>query len=138
VTLVRPGEGWHLRAGHTRPTVKVGPHLGSRRLGVMESEVLPGGGFPEHVHDEYEEAFYVLDGEIEYLVDSVWTRAVTGTTVFIRPGRVHGFRNTTDKPTHHLAITSPAIVMTMIEELTNAAAGDVPAVLARYRSRLIP
>lgn len=138
MTVVLPGEGRHLRAGPTRPTVKVGPHLGSRQIGILESELPPGGGFPGHVHDEYEEAFYVLDGEIEYLVDGVWTKAVAGATVFAPPGRVHGFRNTADKPARHLAISSPADAMTMIEELLHASPADVPAVLARYHSRLEP
>jgi quercetin dioxygenase-like cupin family protein len=135
MTLIRPGEGRKLHAGVTRPIVKIGRHLGSRQLGLIESELLPGGGFPPHVHDEYEEAFYVLSGEIEYLIDGVWTAAGSGSTVFIPPGSVHGFRNTTDLPARHLAIASPAIAMTMIEDLMNAVPGDMPAVLARYSSR---
>ncbi|GAC1473797.1 MAG: hypothetical protein PVSMB7_28160 [Chloroflexota bacterium] len=61
-----------------------------------------------------------------------------GTTVFIPPGQVHGFRNTSEAPARHLAITSPALVVTMIEELTRAAAGDAPSVLTRYGSHLEP
>ena len=44
--MLPPGQGRHLQAGPTRPTVKVGPHVGSRLIGMLESELPPGGGFP--------------------------------------------------------------------------------------------
>jgi hypothetical protein len=48
---------------------------------------------------------------------------------------VHGFRNTSDERVRHLAIASPAEAMTMIEELSQNAPAQQPAVLARYHSR---
>jgi quercetin dioxygenase-like cupin family protein len=135
--VVAAGDGRVLRAGPTRPTVKAGPHAGSRRIGVLESEVPPGGGFPGHVHDEYEEVFYVLAGEIDYLIDDSWVTAPAGSTVLIPPGRVHGFRNSGGEPARHLAIASPADAMTMVEELTQSPPDQWNAVLGRYRSRLV-
>jgi quercetin dioxygenase-like cupin family protein len=117
--------------------VKAGPHLGSRLIGMLESDLPPGGGFPGHVHDEYEEVFYVLAGEIDYLIDDSWVAAPTGSTVLVPAGRVHGFRNSGDEPARHLAIASPADAMTMIEELTQCPPDQWNAVLGRYRSRLV-
>jgi quercetin dioxygenase-like cupin family protein len=134
--IVPPGHGRELRAGSTRPTVKVGPHSGSHLIGMLESEVPQGGGFPGHVHDDYEEVFYVLAGEIDYLIDDAWITAAAGSTVFVPPGRVHGFRNATEEPARHLAISSPAEAMTMIEELTRAAPEEAAGIFARYRSHL--
>jgi quercetin dioxygenase-like cupin family protein len=134
--LVPAGHGRELATGTTRPTVKVGPHSGSRLIGMLESDVPPGGAFPGHVHDDYEEVFYVLAGEIQYLIDNDWTNAPAGSTVFIPPGRVHAFRNVGDEPARHLAIASPAVAMTMIEELAQAEPQELPAVFARYRSRI--
>lgn len=134
--IIAPDEGRRLHAGPTRPVVKVGPHIGSRLLGVMESEIPPGGGFPPHLHDEYEEAFYVLDGCIEYFTDGEWITASAGTTVYLAAGVVHGFRNVTDTPTRHLAITGPATAMTMVEDLMNVTPRNWRIVLSRYGSRL--
>jgi quercetin dioxygenase-like cupin family protein len=134
--LIPAGQGRPLRAGPTRPVVKVGPYLGSHLIGMLESELPPGGGFPGHVHDDYEEAFYVLAGPIDYLIGGTWTRASTGSAVFIPPGQVHGFRNPGPEPARHLAISSPAEAMTMIEELAQTPPGQQPRVLARYRSHL--
>jgi quercetin dioxygenase-like cupin family protein len=133
--IVAPGDGRHLTAGSTRPTVKVGPHLGSRLLGLLESELPPGAGFPGHVHEEYEEIFYVLEGEIEYLIGDEWASADKGSTVFVPAGTVHGFRNPGQDTCRHLAIASPADAMTMIEELTIAGPDDLASVMARYRTR---
>lgn len=134
--VVPAGQGLSLQAGPTRPTVKAGPHAGNRLIGMLESEVPPGGGFPGHVHDRYEEVFYVLAGQIDYLIGDSWISASTGATVLIPPGRVHGFRNNGDEPARHLAIASPAEAMTMIEELTQAPADQWDTILGRYGSRL--
>jgi len=40
------------------------------------------------VVDGLDEVFYVLQGEIEYLLDGDWRRAPAGTTVFIPAGPV--------------------------------------------------
>jgi quercetin dioxygenase-like cupin family protein len=133
--IVGPGDGRQLTAGSTRPTVKVGPHLGSRLLGLLESELPPGAGFPGHVHEEYEEIFYVLEGEIEYLIGDEWATAPQGSTVFVPAGTAHGFRNPSQTTSRHLAIASPADAMTMIEELTRAGPDDLASVMARYRTR---
>jgi quercetin dioxygenase-like cupin family protein len=133
--IVAPGDGRHLNAGSTRPTVKVGPHLGSRLLGLLESELPPGAGFPGHVHEEYEEIFYVLEGEIEYLIGDEWASADKGSTVFVPAGTAHGFRNPGQHTCRHLAIASPADAMTMIEELSIAGPDDLASVMARYRTR---
>lgn len=135
--LVPAGQGRQLEAGATRPTIKVGPHGGSRLIGMLESELPPGGGFPAHVHDSYEEVFYVLDGEVEYLIDEMWVTAPAGSTVFVPPGGVHGFRNHSGKPARHLAIASPAEAMTMIEELTKTTPEHRAEILARYRTHLV-
>jgi quercetin dioxygenase-like cupin family protein len=134
--IIAPGDGRHLTAASTRPTVKVGPHLGSRLLGLLESELPPGAGFPGHVHEEYEEIFYVLEGEIEYLIGDQWATAHKGYTVFVPAGTAHGFRNPGQDTCRHLAIASPADAMTMIEELTSAGPDDHASVMARYRTRL--
>jgi quercetin dioxygenase-like cupin family protein len=133
--IIAAGEGRQLHAGPTRPVVKVGPHIRSRLLGVMESEIPPAGGFPPHVHDEYEEAFYVLAGDIEYFIDGAWATASTGTTAFVAAGAVHGFRNVTGVAARHLAITSPATAMNMVEDLLSVTPDEWPEIMTRYGSR---
>jgi quercetin dioxygenase-like cupin family protein len=48
---------------------------------------------PPHVHDDYADSFYVLEGEVEFTVGDDVVRAGPGTFVLAPPGTRHGFRN---------------------------------------------
>jgi quercetin dioxygenase-like cupin family protein len=50
-----------------------------------------GTGPPPHSHD-WDEAFYVLNGEIEFLCDGKSHACLPGTLVHVPRGTVHGFR----------------------------------------------
>ena len=85
VVVLRASEGDTLHLGLTRPTVKAGAATGSRRLGVIDSWLPPGGGFKvQHWHEDFGEAFDVLDGQIDYLTGSTWITAGPGSTIFVR------------------------------------------------------
>jgi quercetin dioxygenase-like cupin family protein len=115
VTVVLPGAGTSLELGLGRPTVKVGPDL-SDQVGVVESELPPGGGFRiPHWHEDLYEIFYVLAGEIEYLLDRNWHPAPVGSTVFVPEGAVHAFRNATGRPARQLVIGPPGAIDLLAE-----------------------
>jgi quercetin dioxygenase-like cupin family protein len=59
---------------------------------VMEHLLTPAANPPMHVHDDEDEAFYVLEGEIELEVDGETVRAVPGTFALAPSGRPHAFR----------------------------------------------
>ncbi|HEU5085725.1 MAG TPA: cupin domain-containing protein [Acidimicrobiales bacterium] len=62
---------------------------------------------PPHVHLDEDEAFYVLDGEVELEVDGAVAHATAGTFALAPSGRPHAFRVLT--PTARvLVITSSA------------------------------
>ena len=132
-TLVPPGAGPSIELGLGRPTIKVGPPL-STQIGLLESELPPGGGFRiPHWHEDLYEVFYVLDGEIEYLLDQDWRRAPAGTTVFIPAGAVHAFRNVSDRPARQLVVGPPQAIE-MLTELAGHPRDQWEAVHERYRS----
>lgn len=63
---------------------------------LMEHLVTADANPPMHVHADEEEAFYVLDGEIEFEVDGTVTTAVAGSFALVPRGAVHTFRVLTD------------------------------------------
>src|SRR4051812_3645267 len=65
---------------------------------LMESIISPGGGPPPHIQHRNEEGFYILEGELHFVVNGKELLAVTGDFVNIPKGVVHGFTNKTDKP----------------------------------------
>ena len=135
--LVSPGDGRTFRVGPNVLTVKAGTEHGHTLAAVFESTLPPGGGYPlAHVHEQYEEIFYVLDGEIEYRIGDDWLPAGTGSTVCVPRGVVHAFRNVSPHPARHLALHSPAAAMTMIEEIGTAQPDQYGEILARHHTRL--
>jgi hypothetical protein len=84
----------------------------------VESELSPGGGFRiPHWHEDLYEVFYVLKGEIDYLLGGDWRVAPVGATVFIPTGAVHAFRNASGRPARHL-VAGPPRAVEMLTELS--------------------
>jgi quercetin dioxygenase-like cupin family protein len=136
--IVPPDGGREIRVGPNSLRVKAAAETGHMLAGMFESVMPPGGGFPfAHVHDEYEEIFHVLEGEIEYRLGDTWAWATAGTTVCVPRGTVHAFRNTSPRPARHLVVHAPAVALEMVEELGRTGPDQWAAVLRRHHSRLV-
>lgn len=133
-----PGGGRTLQVGPNQLRVKAGRETGHTLMGVFESTMPPSGGFAfAHVHDAYEEVFYVLEGEIDYLLGEVWTTAPVGTTICVPRGVVHAFRNRGPRPARHLVVHAPVDALDAIEEVGRAGQDQWPDIFARHHSRLV-
>lgn len=75
-------------------SVKVGHEESGGLLAVLEASVPPGGGPPLHDHQHEDEAFYLLEGELEIHAGGETYQVRAGDFVFVPRGTVHGFRNT--------------------------------------------
>jgi uncharacterized cupin superfamily protein len=136
--VVAPGGGRTIQVGPHQLQVKAGRETGHTLVGVFESAMPPGGGFPfAHVHDAYEEVFYVLEGEIEYRLGAVWTAAPVGTTICVPRGAVHAFRNRGPRPARHLVVHAPVDALDAVEEVVRTGQGQWAGILARHHSRLV-
>jgi quercetin dioxygenase-like cupin family protein len=62
------------------------------RSTTFEELCPPGVVAPPHIHDTEEEAFYVLEGNLVFLLDDQEITAPPGTYVHIASGTLHGFR----------------------------------------------
>jgi mannose-6-phosphate isomerase-like protein (cupin superfamily) len=108
---------------HERQPIVVPPCTG-RRVGNVEFLALsadtprfnlsiitmaPGRKGPEaHVHDDEDDAFYVLNGELTFVIGHDEICAPAGTFVLVPPGAVHTFLNRTSRPVRILNIHAPA------------------------------
>jgi mannose-6-phosphate isomerase-like protein (cupin superfamily) len=61
-----------------------------------------------HVHRDEDDAFYVLDDEMTFLLGDDAVQAPAGTFVLVPPGVEHTFENRTDHPVRMLNIHAPA------------------------------
>ena len=101
------------------------------RMGLIE-QVIPGG-FPGpalHVHPEFEETFFVLDGTLAFRVDDQAWEGGPGTVAHIPRGVPHTFANPRDEPAHVLVVVTPAGFEAYFEALAAAIAdrGGFPPV----------
>jgi quercetin dioxygenase-like cupin family protein len=84
-----PRDGERLDRGNRVVTIK-GETL---ELSVNEIEFGSTFSVDPHTHADHVDAFYVLDGEVEFTLGDETLRAGPGTFVAAAPGTVHGFRN---------------------------------------------
>jgi len=84
---------------------------------LTDSVVPPRGGPPSHVHNREDEAFWVLEGELEVSVGEGSSRAGVGSFVHLPRGVVHSFQNSSDKPARFLTLVIPAGLEGFFEEV---------------------
>ena len=89
-------------------------------LGIAEFEVPPQSHDvpPPHVHHGHEEGFYILEGELEFVVGMGAVRAGQGSLVMVPIGVAHSFRNLTDRPARFLGTFTPRRYLSYFEELS--------------------
>lgn len=74
---------------------------------LIEMQVPPGGGPPPHRHD-FEEMFFVLEGQIEATFRGSKTLVGTGETINIPANAPHSFQNVSKQPARLLCTCVPA------------------------------
>ncbi len=60
---------------------------------VLFADLKPGEGAPPHLHREYDEYFFVIDGTISFVVDGKESTIVPGNLAFTPRGAIHSFKN---------------------------------------------
>lgn len=69
----------------------------------------PGQDFPNHYHTECEEIFYILEGEIDFYINSIRVEAKPGDMIQCRPGDSHYLVNLSNENFKAVFIKSPHI-----------------------------
>ncbi|GDY32748.1 cupin domain-containing protein [Gandjariella thermophila] len=76
-------------------------------LAVVDTVVPAGNGPPEHMHDDADESFYVLDGEFEVRAGGRSFVIRQGDYAFVPRGTRHIWKNNTDRTARMLRIYTP-------------------------------
>jgi mannose-6-phosphate isomerase-like protein (cupin superfamily) len=120
--VVPPGAGRVVSTGRSNVRVKIeSPDFKS--FAAFEATPQPGvPGPPQHVHRAYDEAWYVLDGEMTFHLGDDLHHCVAGTVVTAPRGTPHTFSNSGSAPARVLVIIT-AQALSLIEalgQLTNS------------------
>jgi quercetin dioxygenase-like cupin family protein len=111
-------EGQNLSiVGDTYRILVTGEETGGT-FATIDMHILPGGGPGPHAHPDFEETFYVIDGEVEVKSEAGTYIAKKGSYVMIpKGGIVHCFKNKTDQIAHLLCTVVPSGLEEMFLEI---------------------
>ncbi|WP_018183468.1 cupin domain-containing protein [Kaistia granuli] len=74
---------------------------------LVESLTAPGAGAPANRHPGEDEAFYILDGTFEFVIEGETITATSGQFLKIPDGAVHAFKNAGTAPGRLLILNTP-------------------------------
>jgi mannose-6-phosphate isomerase-like protein (cupin superfamily) len=101
--VVRPGEG--ARVGNVEFLARTAD---TARFNCGIIGFAAGRAMEPHAHPDEDDAFYILEGEITFVVGGEDLVAPRGTFLLVPPGVDHGFRNDGVEPARILNIHAPA------------------------------
>ncbi len=142
-----PGAGATLNVLGVTHTYKATAAETGGSLSLWEAVIPPGEGPPPHTHTREDEAFCILEGELDFEFEGQEAprRLGAGGFFFGARGRRHAFRNRGDRPARLLILSAPSVGLDqMFGELDEATAAGVPdfakiiAICAKYGVRIEP
>ena len=75
---------------------------------LFEEAIAPQDRALPHLHHEEDQAFYVLEGEHEFICDGRTFAAEAGSFVYVPRGTVHSYENVGTEPGRLLILSTPA------------------------------
>ncbi len=117
IVHVAPGAGKKLWVTDELMTFKATGEETGGRYALTDSITPPGGGPPPHVQHREDEAFWVLEGELEFLVGGERIRAGAGSFVHVPTGALHTYENVGTVPARFLTLMVPAGLEKFFEEV---------------------
>ncbi|MEV4999882.1 cupin domain-containing protein [Nocardioides sp. LML1-1-1.1] len=108
-------------------------------LSFEEFTLAPGAmGARPHVHEQHDEHFYVVSGELTFHTGADEVGAGPGTLVAALRGSAHGFRNASDAPATAICLYTPGGYEDFFRDVHRAVSeGAEPTaeLMAEFRSR---
>ncbi len=106
--LLRPDEGKVIQVLQERMTFKVMSADTNGLYTLFISSAEPGGGSPPHIHHQEDEAFFILEGNYEFLLGDKTLELGPGSFLFAPRGIPHASKNVGTTMSSMVVIASPA------------------------------
>ena len=101
------------------------------QVAVIEGAVPPHWEGPPLHHHDFDEGFYVLDGEITFEVNGMRVTAKPGEFAFAPRGSHHALANLSDAPARYLLVCTPGGFERYFDRITAEQTGVPPPPEAR-------
>jgi quercetin dioxygenase-like cupin family protein len=99
----------------------------SDNVGIIELTVPAGWDGPPLHHHDFDEAFYVLDGQLTFQLADELKTAKAGELIFAPRGSHHTLANLSDKRARYVLICTPGEFTRYFETLRSQLTGTPPA-----------
>ena len=121
--IVRADEGHTISVIGDIQTIKLTGKDTNGLFTLIEEENIPGTGIPLHVHENEDEVFKVIEGEMELTVGDKTTILKPGDLAFGPRGIPHSWKIIGNKKAKVILSVFPAGIEVMFEELGNLPPG---------------
>jgi mannose-6-phosphate isomerase-like protein (cupin superfamily) len=118
VAHIPPDEGKSLWFGGELYTTKAGSDDTSGTFTLVEAVTPPGGGPLPHIHHREDKTFYVLEGDLEFMVEDDILKVSAGSWLVVPRGTLHTYKNTGTQPARYLGVLTPAGIERFFEEVS--------------------
>ncbi|MEQ9440403.1 MAG: quercetin 2,3-dioxygenase [Cyclobacteriaceae bacterium] len=140
--IIRASEGNLLNVLGDQQTVKLTGKDTNGQFTLIEEENAPGTMIPPHIHENEDEVFKVLEGQLELTVGDQKTVLNAGDLAFGPRGIPHSWKVVGDKNAKVILSVFPAGIETMFEALAQLPAGPpdfekVAEICARHNIRFL-
>lgn len=118
------------------------PHTAGA-FSMMEVQLPRDAGPPPHHHD-WDEAYYVADGQVRFTIGEQVSVVNAGDFVYAPAGTVHGFTGLSDTPSRVLILDAPAHAAGFFKEVDREVrqmpedGAKVPVIGARHGIHFLP
>jgi mannose-6-phosphate isomerase-like protein (cupin superfamily) len=123
--VVLPGQGRVFPTGRSQASVKI-EAAAEGGFAIFEAAQIPGvPGPPLHVHRSYDEAWYVVEGRMEFQLDEDAFDCPAGSVIYAPRGTAHTFHNPGPEGARLLAVVT-AEALSLVEALGKLASAGPP------------
>ncbi|GJM62971.1 cupin domain-containing protein [Persicobacter diffluens] len=141
--LIKKQEGRKLNVIGDQQTIKLTGKDTNGQFALVEQFNVPGAGIPLHVHENEDEVFHVLSGQVEITINGETQIMEAGDMVFCPRGAAHAFVIVGEEKARVMLSIFPAGLENMFEELAQLPEGPpdfakVTEICGRYQITFLP
>ena len=113
------------------------------RWSLFDEDIPLGMGPPPHRHD-WDEAYYVLDGEVDFEIDGAAVRIAAGDFARLPANTIHGFKGASPAGARVLIFAQPGHASEFFEELNDEVRSlpddldKLPEIASRHGIEMMP
>lgn len=140
--IVKNSEGMVLNVLGDNQNIKLTGKDTNGQYTLIEQNNLPGVGIPPHVHENEDEVFQVLEGQVEISVGGKMRTLNAGDLIFCPKGVPHSWKVIGEEKARAMLSIFPAGLEGMFKELSELPAGPpdmkkVSEICGRYKLRFV-